>query len=103
MYMCNVCDALFDTPAVETEYFDTAYGYAPYVTESCPVCGESFSAAESCSCGGVKREGDILCSECRNALKARFIAFADELTAEEENQLDEWLEGCSITDRRNFG
>lgn len=102
MYMCNVCDALFDAPMVETEFVDTAYGYTPYATESCPVCGESFSAADSCSCGGFKREGDILCRECRNDLRARFSAFADELTAEEEEQLDEWLDGRSITERKDF-
>lgn len=102
MYMCNVCDALFDVPAVKTDFFDTAYGYAPYVTESCPVCGESFSKAFSCSCGGFKREGDIICCECREDLRARLNAFADDLTAEEEEQLDKWLEGHSIAERKDF-
>jgi hypothetical protein len=46
--------------------------------------------------------GDILCKPCRERLKRKFIAFADELTAPEEEQLDEWLDGVSVTERKRW-
>ena len=47
--------------------------------------------------------GSTLCGSCRKDLLRRFTAFADTLTAEEEAQLDDWLDGDTITNRRNWG
>ena len=43
-----------------------------------------------------------LCRACRGDLLRRFTAFADTLTAEEEDQLDDWLDGDTITNRRTW-
>ena len=75
-----------------------------YTEYFCPICGEeSFSEADSCpKCGEAKLTTDTLCRDCRKDLLKRFTAFADELTEEEEDQLDSWLDGTSIKERSKF-
>ena len=69
----------------------------------CPVCGSpDFGAADTCPCGNAKHREDILCRKCRNELLQKLNGFADFLSYEEEEQLDEWLDGESIRNRRNW-
>ena len=75
-----------------------------YTEYFCPICGEeSFSEADSCpKCGEAKLRTDTLCRDCRKDLPKRFTAFADSLTAEEEQQVDDWMDGDSIKSRREW-
>lgn len=104
MYICKNCNALFESPKITVEYVPTEHGYAPYTTHECPECEEAdYSTADRCpNCGEFKAEGYALCRDCRDALKAKFIAFAGELTCWEEEQLDDWLDGRSIKEREDF-
>lgn len=69
----------------------------------CPVCGSpDFGAADTCPCGNAKHREDILCRKCRKELLQKLNGFADFLSYEEEEQLDEWLDGESIRNWRNW-
>ena len=46
--------------------------------------------------------GARLCDDCRKSLLDRLTEFADGLTAEEEQQVDDWMDGDTITNRRNW-
>lgn len=103
-YLCETCGTVFDEPHRRTHHEHIgviAYGFTE---EACPICGGGiFTKADDCpKCGGLKLSREHLCRGCRADLARRFTAFADELTAEEEEQLDEWLDGSSITDRGGF-
>ena len=103
-YICDYCDARFDEPE-SVNYVDVMGDFKRRYTEYlCPICGEeSFSEADSCpKCGEAKLTTDTLCRDCRKDLLRRFTAFADSLTAEEEQQVDDWLEGDSITNRKKW-
>lgn len=103
-YICDNCATPFDEP-LRRHYVEHLGDFSHrYTEELCPVCGfDSFSEAEECPrCGGVKRTNEIICPACRKALKRRFTAFADFLTAEEEAQLDDWLDGDTVENRRNW-
>ena len=43
-----------------------------------------------------------MCRKCRKELLQKLNGFADLLSYEEEEQLDEWLDGESIRNRRNW-
>lgn len=104
MYICEHCGTPFDIPrVVKTVFWDD--GRRVIDKEAiCPVCcWPEFFPADICpGCREYKDRRDILCTACRRSLSARFRRFADGLTAEEEAQLDDWLDGTSITERRNF-
>ena len=104
-YICDYCDARFDEP--EAVHYVEVNGsfkrrYKEYL---CPICGEeSFSEADSCpKCGEAKLTTDTLCRDCRKDLLKRFTSFADKLTEEEEDQIDDWMDGASIKGRRSWG
>lgn len=103
MCICEDCKISFDEPNRAT-HMETIDGFVTkYVEETCPHCGSQyFVDADICQCGQEKRKDEILCESCRYKLKVKFMAFADELTADEENQMDEWLDGCSILERRKW-
>lgn len=104
-YICDYCDARFDEPEA-VHYVEVNGDFKRRYTEYlCPICGEeSFSEADSCpKCGEAKLTTDTLCRDCRKGLLKRFTDFADSLTAEEEEQLDDWMDGASIKDRRSWG
>lgn len=102
MFKCYTCDAVFDEPHIIRESVPTEHGDELYMTAVCPTCGEAFGEADLCGCGDYKFENEFLCASCRRDLLAKFKDFADGLTAEEEEQLDEWLDGNSIKDRNKF-
>lgn len=103
MYLCRNCFRSFDEPHTVFEKVSTDRGAETYTYNICPHCEEDdFEEADHCRCGDIKFKSNILCYGCRRTLAAKFNAFADELTAEEEEQLDEWLDGNSVTDRRKF-
>ena len=103
-YICDYCDARFDEPEA-VHYVEVNGDFKRRYTEYfCPSCGEeSFSEADSCpKCGEAKLTTDTLCRACRKDLLNRFTAFADSLTAEEEQQVDDWMDGDSIKSRREW-
>ena len=103
-YCCDYCNTFFDEPEA-VHYVEVNGDFKRRYTEYfCPVCGEeSFSEADYCpKCHDPKLKTDILCKACRKELLKRFTSFADELTEEEEDQLDSWLDGTSIKERRKF-
>jgi hypothetical protein len=103
-HVCDYCGVFFDEPVCHT-YTEKMHGMPrSYVEEACPICGcDSFSAANYCpKCKNPKHAGDRLCRDCRKALLERVCSFADELTAEEEQQFDDWMDGDSIENRRKW-
>ena len=100
-YRCDHCNTFFDEP-LSMDYTEQLGDFCrSYTDYHCPVCFcDSFSEADYCpKCGEPKLKSDILCRGCRKHLLKRFTDFADELTAEEEDQLDAWLDGGSVKDR----
>ena len=103
-YRCDYCNTFFDEPEA-VHYVEVNGDFKRRYTEYfCPICGEeSFSEADSCpKCGEAKLTTETLCRACRKDLLKRFTAFADELTEQEEHQLDSWLDGTSIKERSKF-
>lgn len=101
MYKCEICDTAFDHPFIR-EYTDQSIDCSARFREClCPVCHEPYiNEANSCpGCDGFKFRNEILCKTCRADLLKRFKAFADELTEEQEQQLDDWLDGDTIENR----
>ena len=105
-YICNDCLQVFDDPAMVDDSFDHAHGTERRYLATCPFCGsvDIFigSTCRNAHCHNARRRGDILCTECRQELHKRLCTFFDTLTAEEEEQVDAWLDGKSITDRKNW-
>ena len=103
-YRCDYCGAYFDEP-LKIPYRETVGEFTrEYVAEVCPVCFcDSLSHACDCpKCGEPMQAGARLCDDCRKSLLERLTEFADSLTAEEEEQLDDWMDGDTITNRRNW-
>lgn len=104
MMHCTTCGVYFDAPLVREGSDPTvAPGYR-YREELCPICGQPHieEAAVCPECGDYMPAGHILCRGCRADLSCRFTDFLDRLTADEEKQLDEWLDGRSVTEREKF-
>ena len=100
-YLCDYCGAYFDEPS-KIHHRETVGEFTrEYVDEVCPLCFcDSLSHACDCpKCGKPMWAGARLCADCRKDLLTRSKAFADELTEEEEDQLDSWLDGDSIKSR----
>ena len=104
MYLCDNCGTAFYAP-LRRHSFEKLDGHVRHDTEDlCPFCATPyFDPADRCpKCDDWKLTTDILCKSCRADLLRRFTAFADTLTAEEEEQLDDWTDGESITNRRKL-
>ena len=104
MYLCPICNTAFDRPYIHTDY-EWQDGFPrPDTEESCPICASPyFEKAVLCPrCGEWMPDRGRLCRTCRGDLLRRFTDFADTLTAEEEEQLDDWLDGDTITNRRTW-
>ncbi len=105
-YICNHCHCTFDDPARVDDSVDHAFGTERRYRDVCPHCGDDdIELGEHCRnfhCSNPRHSHEILCAECRKALYQRFCNFFDTLTAEEEKQVDEWLDGVSVTDRKNW-
>ena len=101
-YICEICGTPFDRPILRDRWI-VVDGQAIHngTDACCPICGEGWLAeADECpKCGEMKPADDILCAACRKDLLRRFTDFADHLTAEEEQQLDAWLDGERVEDR----
>lgn len=103
-YLCDYCGAYFDKPS-KIHHRETVGEFTrEYVDELCPFCGcDSLSHACDCpKCGKPMCAGARLCDDCRKSLLDRLTEFADGLTAEEEQQVDDWMDGDTITNRRNW-
>lgn len=102
MFYCVDCESLFENPNRVKEGFDHWFGTEAYIDDVCPFCGGEAVECHICECGGYMTPNDKLCSSCRKDLAGRFAEFCDTLTAEQEEQLDTWLDGNSVTDRSKF-
>ena len=104
-YQCNYCNVAFDRPTIVKYREHIGEDVTrTYEEERCPICGcESFREAGECQlCGDICEAGDILCRRCKRSLKKRIVDFFDTLTAEEEEQFDEWMDGDTIMNRRKW-
>lgn len=104
MYICDLCSTAFDRPFIRRETAVEDGRVRVDLESICPVCGHPhFQEANLCPrCGEWKQRQDRLCRACRSDLLRRFTEFADGLTAEEEEQLDDWLDGDTITNRSKW-
>lgn len=101
MYKCEKCGLPFEHPFVR-KYTDKSVDCkATFYEPICPHCGDdNIGDANSCpGCDGFKFRDEILCKDCRKSLLDRVIAFADELTAEQEEQINDWMDGDVIENR----
>lgn len=103
-YQCPICNTKFDEPFKVNRTERIHEFMAHFVELSCPICGSPyFDELDTCPrCKGDMLKGEIICKYCRKDLLKRLNAFADYLYPEEEEQLDEWLDGESITNRKNW-
>lgn len=104
MYKCESCGTVFEHPYVRT-YIDQSVDCKATFREClCPACFmPDIDEANSCpGCDCFKFRDEILCKSCRSELLKRFTDFADELSPEQEEQLDDWLDGDSIKNRRKW-
>lgn len=104
-YQCNYCKVGFDEPITVTYKEHIGDNMTRlYREERCPICGcDSFEDAGECQlCGSITDAEEILCKRCKRNLKKRLIDFFDTLTAEEEEQFDAWMDGDTITNRREW-
>lgn len=95
-YICLTCHSAFRDPNC---YVDDSPEYGRTVTRYCPYCGEEddLIEADDCpKCGATKDTLEMLCTNCRTHLRAKFRRFRDHLTATEIEVLDDWLDGESI-------
>ena len=99
MFFCPNCNSVFTHPIVIPNGDQSEVGYSP--TQYCPVCSEEsyFEEMDKCpKCGEYKKPNDRLCTNCTTTLKFKFRNFIDFLTAEEEEMLDDMLDGRSVTE-----
>lgn len=100
MYFCENCNSIFTHPVVITNGTEEREVGRVY-TEYCPICSEEgmVEPAGVCpKCGDDMPPHEILCTNCQNTLKFKFRNFIDFLTAEEEELLDDMLDGRSVTE-----
>lgn len=88
-YLCEACGFVFANPHPE---------------ELCPVCGaDCIVPVDQCPrCDSKKPVEQRLCNDCMKHLVTRFCDFADTLTQEEEDALDDLLDGESIQNRTHW-
>ena len=99
MYYCELCNSVFTWPVVIPNGDENEVGRCP--TAYCPVCSEEIALVEmdDCpKCGEPKKPANRLCTNCTTTLKFKFRNFIDFLTAEEEELLDDMLDGNSVSD-----
>lgn len=104
MYICNDCQKVFLAPDEEHTSFSHAFGIQRETSYLCPRCGSAdFDEATCCpSCSGDMRASDVICRDCRNDLLIRLDMFFSRLSPAELDQFDEWMDGNSILDRKNW-
>ena len=108
MYICSHCDIPYDAPLAVRETEDLS-GEGHYFTRTdflCPLCGYpadlANDLADLCDCSEWKSKFRPTCAACHKKLLELFNAFADELTAGQEQDLDDLLDGVSVADRKKF-
>ena len=96
---------MFNEPKPFLDGFSHAFGTEVYSAPGCPQCGSTdFRELDVCPhCESqLKAKYAHLCKSCHAELLARIQNFFDTLTAEEEQQFDDWMDGNSITDRKTW-
>lgn len=100
-YLCDICGTQFAEPLVVQKHERLGDWSTVARQELCPICNTPYiSRAVDCQCGGLRLENERMCRACRGSLLKRVSAFFDELTAEEEEQFDDWMDGDSIIHRK---
>ena len=101
MYICEICATPFDEPRKHVDRTVEDGRIRTDIELLCPICASPYFAnADVCpKCREWKPTKYLLCRACRADLLRRLTEFADKLTAEEEQQLDDWMDGDTITNR----
>lgn len=100
-YICDVCNTAFDEPLIVKRNVNLNGWFESTEEALCPICNNPYiSKAEPCACGGLRRAHALMCRSCREDLAKRVNDFFDGLTAEEEQQFDDWMDGDTITNRK---
>lgn len=104
--ICRDCGAQFRKAAQRPDGFTHAFGVERYTSPCCPDCGSDDISSDMEPCENCNEQlrprGEFLCRSCKATLIQKISAFFDTLTAEEEEQFDAWMDGNSITDRKNW-
>lgn len=99
-YICRACGWGFDAPARDRGFFAHAFGVAPDTADVCPHCGSGdFAVARLCGnpgCHGLRSAADMLCPDCRRALRRRLAEVLTGLSPAELEQAECWLEGSCL-------
>lgn len=102
---CEDCGEVFSSPAAVKNGFSHPFGTEIFTEDGCPRCGSpdfrEMVACERCNEQLMPRDAH-LCKSCRAELLVKVRDFFDTLTAEEEAQFDDWMDGNSITDRNSW-
>lgn len=103
-YQCEACGVFLDRPITVSHTERVGDWTRTYTEDVCPVCGvaDCLTKADDCECGRPKAAAERLCGTCTESLKERVCAFFDALTADEEEQFDDWMDGDTITNRRTW-
>lgn len=103
-YICESCGTPFDEPLEKKTMMFQIDGFPRYEIEQyCPICcSYRFTPADYCGCGEAKEKRERICKKCKSELLNAFNEFCDGLTEDEEEQLDDWLDGESVKDRKRW-
>lgn len=102
---CADCGSIFNFPAAIPNGFSHPFGTEIFNEDGCPSCGSlDFEELDVCECCNeqLKTHDAHLCKSCRAELLVKVRSFFGTLTAEEEAQFDDWMDGNSITDRNSW-
>lgn len=108
MYKCKICGTVFRNPSDDQlPVYHVNPGGSECVGEPiCPECGAyEFTEVTECPrCHGLMEADttDIICPECRKALREVVENFIDGLSDPQLDQVDVWMDGCSIHDRERW-
>jgi len=97
MIICNSCGHTFESAPYIPPHKRREYD--PVLEYGCPHCGSADidEADEFPKCRNFMKKSDRLCVVFRTVLLARFKNFIGGLLPQEQDQLDDWIEGESVT------
>lgn len=98
-YYCPECESIFDEPVYLKDFGSEDVGTT--YTSYCPICSYDgyFEETSDCpKCGDPMKPHEILCANCATTLRWKFRHFVEFLTADEEELLDDMLDGRSVTE-----
>ena len=106
MFICNDCGTTFSDPKRVQDGFPHAFGVERYTENVCPQCESgNYEPGVPCgnpSCALPMRPTDHICTACRRVLHRNICKFFDGLTAAEEEQFNDWMDGDVIQSRKGW-